>query len=68
MKTAINTDEMDAPLVVVPGNAEEHPADENQGRGIDHLVTGRTLSDVIVDALMLPVIALGWLIAGGPAR
>jgi hypothetical protein len=29
---------------------------------------GRTLSDVLVDAAMLPVIAVGWLVAGGPAR
>lgn len=66
MKTTINTASMQAPVVIVPGNAEEHPADEKQGRGLDHLVTGRTPSDVLVDALMLPVIALGWLVAGNP--
>jgi hypothetical protein len=29
---------------------------------------GRTLSDVLVDAAMLPVVAVGWLAAGGPFR
>lgn len=67
MKTTINTASMQAPVVIVPGNAEEHPADEEQGRGLDHLATGRTLSDVLVDAMMLPLIALGWLVAGNPS-
>ena len=43
----------EAPVRVVHGAVEEHPADDNQGRGLDHLAGPSYLSSVT-----------RWLIAG----
>lgn len=61
----VDASQLQAPVRVVPGRIEEHPADENQGRGLDHLSKKRTLSDVLKDAAMFPLLMLGWLIWGG---
>lgn len=45
--------QLQAPVHVVNGDPEEHPADENQGRGLDHLAGPSYLSSVT-----------WWLVAG----
>lgn len=49
----VDASQLQAPVRVVNGDPEEHPADENQGRGLDHLAGPSYLSSVTC-----------WLVAG----
>lgn len=49
----VDASQLEAQVHVVPGRIEEHPADENQGRGLDHLAGPSYLSSVT-----------WWLVAG----
>ena len=49
----VDSSQLQAPVHIVNGYAEEHPADENQGRGLDHLAGPSYLSSVT-----------WWLVAG----
>ena len=52
----VDSSQLQAPVHVVNGYAEEHPADENQGRGMDPASHRRGLFSPIVDACMYCVI------------
>jgi len=49
----VDASQLQAPVMVVNGDTETHPADERQGRGLDHLAGPPYLSSVT-----------WWLIAG----
>ena len=54
----IDPSQLQAPVHVVNGNAEEHPADADQGRGMDPASHRRGLFAPIVDACMYCVIRM----------